>query len=659
MRNDAIGIFWQDLPRKGKDRIARVMPPIPDTGWELPTEFPNLSAARALSVDVETYDPDLKKHGPGWARGVGHLVGIAVGTDDGYRKYFPMRHTVEKDYNLEPEHVLNWARDTLSLPRQPKVGANLTYDIGWLRQEGVLVQGPLYDVEFAEALLSESATVNLDDLGERYIGTGKETNLLYEWCATYYGGSQRDQRKNIYRSPARLVGPYAEGDVDLPFKVLDKQWPLMHQQGLLDLFDMECRLIYLIIEMRYAGVRIDIDRAERLRDQMRLELLEIDRDLRHTVGFDVNTNAGESIARAFDSLGLPFGRTATGKPSFTKAFLDTVDHPIGELIRKKRAREKLIGTFIEGYLLNSHVNGRVHGSFNQLRGDDEGARSGRFSSSNPNLQNIPIRSKLGKKIRDCFVPDVDHLRWIKADYSQIEYRGLAHYAVGPGSEDVRNQYNQNPLVDFHVMVQELIKAIVRLELERPLVKNINFGTVYGMGEPGLARYLKLPLKKAKELFEAIHKGAPFLKSTMEATMAEADALGFITTILGRRSRFDLWVPAHYTKKAKPLPFEQAVVSYTSPRRAYLHKSLNRRLQGSAADLIKMAMLLCWEGGQFREVGVPRLTVHDELDFSDPGGKDHVYRDIVNIMETAIRFRVPVKVGWEVGPTWGQVEEVNG
>jgi DNA polymerase I-like protein with 3'-5' exonuclease and polymerase domains len=660
MRSDAVGIFWQDIPRKGKDRMARVMPPIPDTGWQRPTEFPRLEAASALGLDTETKDPNLLTKGPGWARGDGHIVGIAVSVPEGPSWYFPMRHEVESDWNIEPDHVLAWARHELTRPHQPKIGANLTYDVGWLRQEGVHVRGMLYDVQFAESLLSESYTVNLDDVSERRLGIGKRGSLLYQWCADYYGGKPNDsQRANIHRAPPRIVGPYAEGDVELPFPVLDIQWRELAEQGLLNLFDMESRLIYLMIEMRYAGVSIDLEKVEQLHQLMIDDLREIDSDLQTMVGFEVNTNAAESMARAFDGFGIPYPRTEkTNKPSFRKGVLEKIDHPLVELILKKKAREKLKGTFLEGYLLNSHVNGKIYGSFNQLRGDSEGARSGRFSSSDPNLQNIPKRSKLGKQIRNCFVPDYGHDRWIKADYSQVEYRGLAHYAVGPGSDNVRHMYLTDPKTDFHKMVHGLIKAIAGLDLERELVKNVNFGTVYGMGEPGLARYMKLQLSKAKELLGAIHNAAPFLKTTMNATMEEAQRLGYITTILGRRSRFDLWVPGKYSEDAKPLPYERAILSYVNPQRAYLHKSLNRRLQGSAADLIKMAMLICWEMGLFapNEAGVPRLTVHDELDWSATGGKEHVFNEVFRVMETAIPFSVPIMVGREIGKNWGEVDE---
>lgn len=663
-RPDSIGLFWQDLPRKKGDRTARIMPDIPETGWKAPTEFPDLSAAKALSIDVETYDPELKKRGPGWARGVGHLVGIAAGTDDGHRWYFPMRHEVSPEENLDPEHVLNWARDNLTDPRQVKIGANIGYDVGWLRQENVIVQGALHDVQFAEALLKEGGTVNLDDLGERYLGEGKTGHTLYEWCSAYYAGAETQvQRANIYRSPPSLVGPYAEGDVDLPFRVLEKQWPLLEADGLHPIYDIECRLIYLMIEMRFAGVRIDVDIAEQLQVRMVDELKIVDAELKDLVGFEVNCNANESLARAFDEFGIPYGFTAPskthpdGQPSFTKKFLESVEHPLVDLVLKKRSREKLKGTFIESYMLNSHVDGRLYGQFHQLRGDKSGARSGRLSSSTPNLQNLPIRSDLGKLVRTAFVPDYSHASWRKIDYSQIEYRILAHYAIGAGADQLRQQYINDPNIDFHNMVGEFIFNATGKRLDRIPVKTVNFGTLYGMGVKKLALDLNVNVPTAKGLLETIHGSAPFLKSTMKGTSDEAENLGFITTVLGRRSRFDLWVPHHYGTEAVPVPFDQAILMYARPKRAYLHKALNRRLQGSAADLMKYAMLLCWEAGLFDEIGVPRLTVHDELDFSDPGGFDEVFREINHVMEHAIKFRVPVKVETEIGPSWGAVQKV--
>lgn len=634
----------------------RSMPEIPETGWVAPTEFPNLHGAKVVALDTETYDPELLTHGPGWARGKGHIVGISVGVPEGGRWYFPMRHTIRKEENLEPDRVLSWARDHLTDPNTAIVGANLTYDVGWLRHEDVRVTGPLYDVQFAEALLREELTVALDDLGERYLGEGKETFELYEWCSAYYdGGVGPQQRANIYRAPPSLVGPYAISDVDLPLRIMEKQWPRLLDEDLMGLFRLECELIYLMIEMRFAGVTIDLDMTEQLKDRMDEELKLIDKELKDLVGFEVNVNANDSLGKAFDALGYPYGLTATGKPSFTKGFLKKQQHSLAHLILKKRAREKLKGTFLESYLLESHVDGKVYGQFHQLRGTGGGTRSGRFSSSTPNLQNIPARSELGKLVRKAFVPDEGHARWIKADYSQIEYRGLAHYAVGPGADDVRAQYQRDPNTDFHELVKGIIHTVTGRDLDRALVKNINFGTAYGMGEPGLARYMNLEQRVARELFEAIHHAAPFLKSTMQATMEEAERHGVITTILGRKSRFNLWVPGNYSEAAKPLPLDKAILTYANPRRAYVHKALNRRLQGSAADLLKVAMLKCWKDGLFDVVGVPRLTVHDELDFSDPGGHEEVFAEIYRIMETAVPFLVPIRVSVSIGASWGDVD----
>lgn len=657
MRTDCFGIFWQDAPaqRVGQS-YARPMPPIPDTGWQAPRDFPNLRAAAGLSIDVETFDPELLTKGPGWARGVGHLVGVSVGVPEGQRWYFPMRHEVEREHNIDPAAVLRWLVDTLGNPAQPKAGANLLYDIGWLRQEGVHVQGQLVDVQFAEALLAERGDVNLDTLGEKYLGEGKTSSVLYQWCADFYGGEPTGkQRANIYRTPPRLVGPYAESDVDLPLRIAARQYPLLEREGLLSLFEMECALIPLLVEMRFAGVAVDINKAAEVRDALHTRIKIHEANMRSLVGFDVNVNAGESIASAFDALHLPYNKTATGKPSFTKQFLNTQTHPVAELIKEIRKLSKLSGTFIESYILDAHVNGKVYGQFHPLRSDDGGTRSGRYSSSLPNLQNLPSRDEeLAPLVRGMFVPDYGHKQWRKYDYSQIEYRGLAHYAVGPGADAVRQIYHTNPDTDYHVMTQELVKAETGIELGRKPTKNINFGLIYGMGPDTLAAGLGLSRKEADHLFAAYHKGAPFIKATMDATVDEVNMTGVITTILGRRARFDLWEPRQWDANTVPLPYNAAVLKYGLVRRAYTYKALNRRLQGSAADMLKMAMLICWRDGIFAETGVPRLTVHDELDFSDPGGKEDAFAAMQHVLETAVPMRVPIKADCEVGPDWGHV-----
>lgn len=664
MRFDDFGLFWEDLPpERGRNKIARVMPGIPDTGWRPPSYYPDLREATVISIDTETYDPELIEFGPGWARGVGHIVGISVcalfPNGEAPAWYFPIRHEIEPEMNMCPETTLRWLSDSLNNPHQPKVGANLTYDIGWLRHEGVRVAGDYYDVQFAEALLDESARVALDILGEKYLAIGKQDDLLKGWCLDYYGGSEKHWRANIYRTPPRLAGAYAEADAYLPLKIIEKQFPLMEKSGLLELFELENGLIDLMVDMRFAGVTVDLAKAEETSDRLKKQSSEALANLNKLCGMEVNVNASKSLSKAFDKLSIPYPKTAKENPSFTKAYLDGLNHPVGEIIRDIRKCDKLSGTFIDSYILNSHVNGKVYGQFHQLRGDAGGTRSGRYSSSTPNLQNIPSRDEIwAPLIRGIFIPDQGHPYWRKYDYSQIEYRGLLHYAVGLAGLTVRDFFNANPDTDYHDYTQQIVENKTGMFIERKPIKNINFGLIYGMGLDALAGQLGIKKKKAKELMAAYFEGAPFAKETMEACMEEASSTGVITTILGRRSRFDTWEPKKWTDTRPPLPYDKAVLQYGNIKRAYTHKALNRKLQGSAADLMKKAMKQCWDDGIFAETGVPRLTVHDELDFSDPGGKDEAFAEMQHIMETALPMLIPIKTDYELGTNWGNTKLVR-
>jgi DNA polymerase I-like protein with 3'-5' exonuclease and polymerase domains len=671
MRSDAIGLFWEDIPQaRGSGSVTRVMPPIPETGWTPlnPADFPDLSRCKAICIDTETYDPDLKTKGPGWARGVGHIVGISVAVPEGGAWYFPIRHEVGKEDNLDPQTVLAWLNKTLSNPKQPKIGANLTYDVGWLGHEGVEVKGMLYDVQFAEALLQEDSRLALEVIGNKYLGEGKETDILYDWSMRYYGGKIGDQRKNIYRCPPCLVGPYAIGDVDLPLRIINHQWGLLKKEGLFELFEMECKLIYLMVAMRRAGVTVDIDKADRLRGVLDDKKIEIASQIKHMVGFEVNVNAGDSLAKAFDALGIPTVKGGKqNKPVFQKEWLEAHGHPLAQLIVEERKVAKLKSTFVESYILNSHINGKVYGSFHQLNSEGGGTRSGRFASSNPNLQNIPSRDEeLAPLVRGLYIPDEGHKYWRKYDYSQIEYRLMIHYAIGNGADEIRARFNQDPTIDYHDFALNLVAPVANWDISTPAglktwrkpVKTVNFGLIYGMGVATLAMRLGITRKEAKLLMENYFKAVQFAKPTMDAAMREAQTTGIITTILGRKSRFDLWEPKGRDNYGKAMPFEDAILYYNEIERAYTHKALNRRLQGSSADLMKMAMLQCWEDGVFDETGVPRLTVHDELDFSDEGGHCEAFDEMQRIMQTAIPLRIPVLADCDIGYDWGNVVSID-
>ena len=670
-------MFWQDPVRTGqRNKVLRPMPAIPASNWKRPRNLPSLRNASALCIDLETHDPELITRGPGWARGKGHIVGLAVCADGEAAWYFPMRHETNPEENFPADEVLAWAREELTRADQPKLGANLLYDVGWLQHEGVTVAGELHDVQFAEALLSEEPRVALEILAHKYLGEGKESSVLFQWLADWFGGKPDDsQKRHMAKSPPCLAGPYAESDVTLPFRIVSRQWPRLEAEGLTDIYRMECDLIPLLVAMRFAGVPVATDRAEEARVTLLAKEQELAARLRHVAGLEVNVNAADSLARMFDKLGLPYLRTKPtsgnpkGRPSFTKDFLRTVKHPAVELVQEIRKVSKTRSTFVESYVIESNVNGYVFPQFHPLRGDESGARSGRFASSDPNYQNLPSRDEwLGPLVRGLCVPDaaLGHRQWRKYDYSQIEYRFNAHFAVGQGADELRQQYSNNPETDYHEHTLDLVAPVAGWDIATPErrkhwrkpVKNVNFGLLYGMGIKHLAEGLGLNLTAAKKLFAAYHAAVPFTRETMNATMTEADELGYITTILGRRSRFELWEPGWRQpddEERKPaLPYAAALAAYGQVKRAFLHKALNRRLQGSAADLMKRAMVRAWKDGVFAATGVPRLTVHDELDFSDPQTRESEqgFAELKHVMEHCLPLRVPVLVDYDTGPTWG-------
>lgn len=649
-----MGLFWSD-DEKRVSKVVRAQPPIPANGWAPPREFPNLSTTRVLAIDTETFDPDLLTHGPGWARGRGHVVGVSVATDD-RAWYFPVRHTVQPELNLDASNTFAWLRDTLARSSLSVVGANLIYDCGWLAEENVWIAGALADVQFAEALLTENENTDLETLAQKYTGRGKESPALYEWLACAYGGEPNGkQRANLYRAPVAMAGPYAEADAALPLQILPRQYVDIHAQGLSTVFGVENGLIKLLVKMRRAGVTVDLERAAKVRDSLLSIQRERERELRAVVGWDVNYNAPASCAKLFDQLGIRYPRTAAGQPSFKGEFLKTIDDPIGLQVIELRKLYKLRTTFIESYVLGAHVNGKVHASFHPMRGAEGGARSGRFSGSHPNLQNAPSRDEeIAPMIRGIFVPDSGHKQWRRYDYSQIEFRFLAHDAVGEGSDDVRLLYNNDPLIDYHDGTIALVKEKTGFVLPRKPAKNVNFGLAYGMGKAKLTRQIGLTERQADDLFAAYHAAMPFVRATMQHYMDMAQNTGIVSTILGRRSRFDLWTPAGFGEHGMPVPLEWAVDRWPGQvlQRAGTHKGLNRRLQGSAADMMKVAMYKCERDGLFDATGVPRLTVHDELDFSDTGESDEAFNEIRRTMETAIQLRVPVVCPDGTGDDWG-------
>jgi DNA polymerase I-like protein with 3'-5' exonuclease and polymerase domains len=611
------------------------------------TTFPSLQSAKLISIDTETCDPDLLTKGPGYHSN-GFIAGISIAVD-GFAGYYPIAH--EGGDNLDKRKVLGWLKQELK-SSIPKLFTNGAYDLGFLKKAGVLVNGPIYDIQIAEPLLDEGRrSYSLETLASDYLGRGKQSEAMNEWITAKFG--KRNIGGNIWRAPGKIVAPYAIDDAKLPLRIFAKQRKALVQQGLWDLFLMESSLIPMLVEMRLRGVRVDLDAAEQLYAKMTKRQAKLSKN----VGNIPPWNA-RAIAKLFDTAGIEYPRTPkTDAPSFTKEWLAACSHPVARTMHEIRHLDKLRETFVKGVVLESNYKGRLHCSFNQLRSDASGTVSGRFSSSQPNLQQIPTRTEEGTLIRALFLPEHDQL-FGATDFSQIEFRLMTAEAGKQrvkerdnrfrGSRELIDAYNRNPKTDFHSVVAEITKV------PRIQAKTITFAIAYGAGPKKIAVQLGLDIKDARKVLEEFHNRAPFIKHLSFVFDDRAQQDGQIKTILGRIRRFPLWETRHGDNK----PPTYSRIETDGATRAFTYRALNAYIQGSAADIMKKAMADVWKSGVCDVLGAPHLTVHDELDISVPNthaGKQ-AFTEMVNIMQTAVPLSIPLLVDSGLGKNWGEAKE---
>lgn len=619
-------------------------------------DLPSLAGQGMIAVDLESCDPDLKERGSSAHKGttIAFIAGAAVATEAGFKTYLPIAHENSPD-NLPKEAVLGWLKEQMALP-QPKVGANLLYDLGLLAEVDIKVEGPLYDIQVAEPLLKEDRfSYGLEALSKDYLGVGKQDEQLDEYLIRNFG--KKNPKQHIWRAPPAVVAPYAIGDVVQPLQIFSMQRKELEKQNLWDLFLLESKLIPMLAAMRKRGVRVDLDRAQQMLDRMTGEQTSAIAAIKRHAGVEVSPWETKSIAKVYDSLGVEYPRTPKTKaPSFTKDWLAAQPHPVSKLILEARRLDKMRGTFLQGCILENHWKGRVHCQFNQLRSDDGGAVSGRFSSSKPNLQFIPVRTDEGKLLRAMFLPD-EGQDWYKFDYSQIEYRLIVHDAASnklKGAQEVADIYNSDPDADFHKIVAEMTG------LDRVAAKTVNFGLAYGEGVKKLSAQLGLSLEDGEALLNEYHRRAPFMRPLASGAMSIASQTGLIETVLKRRRRFDLWALRKRGKNGEEDKVTILRHRVAGSQRAFCHKALNARVQGSAADIMKKAMVDVWESGVIGVLGVPQLTVHDELDGSVPPGGAGVeaLKELKEIMEKTLKLLVPLRVDGSVGASWGDTKDVT-
>jgi DNA polymerase I-like protein with 3'-5' exonuclease and polymerase domains len=606
------------------------------TEWSKPEEFPDLRQADVIAIDLETCDPDLKTMGSGSIVGRGKVVGIAVATD-GYSGYFPFDH--EGGGNLEKSKVIQWFTDVCKSDAI-KVFHNAMYDVCWIRSMGIKINGQIVDTMIAASLVNENRfRFDLNSLGWDYCGQGKNESELNE-AAKEWGV---DPKADMWKLPAMYVGNYAERDAELTlnlWKVMQKE---LTDQDLGSIFELETDLFPCLVDMKFLGVRVDVQKAHTLKQQLASEEEKLLQKVELETGIEPQIWAARSIAKVFDKLKLDYERTVkTQAPSFTKNFLSSHSHPLVQCIAKAREINKAHTTFIDTIIKHEH-NGRIHADINQIRSDTGGTVTGRFSYSNPNLQQIPARNKdLGPLIRSLFIPEPG-CEWGCFDYSQQEPRLVVHYASLDQDASVFNVKDayEDGNADFHTIVAEMA------EIPRDQAKTINLGLFYGMGKAKLQAELGVSKDKAEELFSIYHERVPFVKSLTRSVSNRAQQRGQIRTLLGRLCRFHLWEPNTFGMH-KALPFDQAVQEHgPGIKRAYTYKALNKLIQGSAADMTKKSMLELYKEGI-----VAHIQIHDELDISVKDDK-HA-KKIVEIMESAVDLEIPNKVDYEKGKNWGDI-----
>ena len=627
-----------------------------------------------IAVDVETYDPNLKTRGDGALRSFPNSWDY-----DESQLLMCAWHDGERGKCCYP-YTDDWEqlKRMLADPSVDKVFHNGVYDLSWLQLgAGLEVKGNIHDTMTRAAYIDEYQDLNLDACCNALGVAGKNKGDTIE---AWYKEHIEDVRSvcrfhsRTFRASDALwkhtafllenfeafrirMEEYNMQDVIATWNLYWAQEPLM--QPVYSAYMVDVQLTPLIIEMKKTGVLIDRERMRVLTHKVSEDYAATLRELADTYGIEEEELLSpKKLGERLNQMGLHSPvRTAKGAESWAVGALNRVHHPVVRLIQEARGYSKLLGTYLEGSLKDAVMSdSRIHCTFTPNKRDDGGTVTGRFSCSKPNLQQIPSRDKAtghsyGQDMRRLFLPE-EGCMMAALDYSQIEYLLLAHYAVGKQAEWLREQAISG--VDFHDTAMKMTGIP-----SRKVVKAFNYGVIYGMGwktamqnnyvlfEAAAMERKESIEKYSRDVYNSYHARLPVIKDTMEHVQREAKRKGYVTTFAGRR----LHCP-------KP--------RWDSERGEWndgMYKMLNKLIQGSAADILKKAMLEIagamgpCDRGQIIGAGWLHLTVHDELVFSMPYGYESGVREtqrLIDIMEGAYReeLKVPMKVDCEVGPDWG-------
>ena len=552
------------------------------------------------------------------------LVGMSFAIREQEAWYVPVPANREEATDI----VLRLA-PALQHPEIEKVGQNIKFDILALRKYGVRVKGPLFDTMLAHYLLNPELRHGMDYLAETYL---KYKTVPIEDLIGPKGKKQASMRT----VPIEQIKEYAAEDADVTLRLKHYFAPLLKQEGLESLFfEMEMPLIYVLAEMEATGVKLDTNALKQSSEVLSQQLSTLEDSIYDLAGQSFNINSTKQVGEIlFDKLKLDekAKKTKTGGYSTSEEVLEKIrgKHPIVDKLLEYRGIKKLLSTYIDALPALIHPEtGKIHTSFNQAV-----TATGRLSSTNPNLQNIPVRDELGREIRKAFIADDDDCIFFSADYSQIELRLMAHLSNDPHMVEAFCSG-----ADIHAATAAKIYGIPVEEVTsdmRRKAKTANFGIIYGISVFGLAERLSIPRAESKELIDGYFQTYPRIKEYMEESIRVAKEKGYVETLF-KRKRFLPDINSH-----------NAIVRGYAERNA-----INAPIQGSAADIIKLAMIRIHQRFEAEHLKSRMiLQVHDELNFNVRKEEfDRVKEIVLDCMEHVLQLRVPLIADCGEGKNW--------
>ena len=622
--------------------------------WEPPrvADLPDLRGAKLIGLDTETKDPGLMDLGPGFIRGDAHVIGFSIAVD-GFSCYIPLRHYSQ---NVDDgDQAIAWLRDILRGPDKLVLGANIHYDLDALVPESVHVDGTLYDVQVVDAIIDETQrSFSLENIAQRRLDEGKRSQELVAVLKAHnLTMSDLDKLEGGY------VQEYADRDASLLLDIYESQQEDIGRYQLTKAVDMETKLTRVLWDMHQKGVPVNVSRVEQLNEQWKAEETRALDTARRIAGWRFNPNSPKSTGAMLRNLGITPNVTAAGNDSVTNEFLEAhTREPAVEALLRYRRINKTRRDFCEGVFLKYLHRGRVYPQWFQSRNSKKneelatGASTGRITGSKPNLTQIPVRTDIGKRLREAVVPEDGEI-YCKLDYSSQEPRIGLHFAFVaqcPGAAAARERYLTDKETDYHEMTRQMIEDGAGIDIGRRDAKTMNLGLTYGMQINSLSGRLGVSIEQAKQLLKAYHAGVPYVGKITQLAKRRAEDAGCIRTIMGRLRHFNKWESTSYGDPGLFDNRDDCIAKYGSARLAGTHKAFNSAVQGSAADQMKMALITVHEEGM-----LPLLQVYDELGMSvSSEAEGHRVAEIMeHVVDEKLGLTVPSLVEPSFAKNWGE------